>query len=267
MSTPGGDLHGVPQQGMAYGNGLDKAAWGGLVRAAKVHNFKGLIFACWDPAAPPDFDEYVGDFHYWLDNLADAFDGTEGGTEVFRGGVQKWRIKSNWKFVSEKNFLGDTYHGGATTHASVEQVGIGPGGRNSRRHGERQDQGGFSKGRVKTSFRTGHGASDNLAYEIPYPEFAEEPALSEYFSQAWALRKERLEAQGRLLGGRAQRRCSPPICRSPPVFFRGRSWCHTRSAPPPKPKCGGGTSSTRTHPMMYVTGCAAITCATRVLEG
>ncbi|WP_415796315.1 Rieske 2Fe-2S domain-containing protein, partial [Mycolicibacterium frederiksbergense] len=36
VSTPG-DLHGVPQQGMAYGNGLDKAAWG-LVRAAKVHN-------------------------------------------------------------------------------------------------------------------------------------------------------------------------------------------------------------------------------------
>ncbi len=60
----------------------------------------------------------------------------------------------------------------------------------------------FSKGRVKTSFRTGHGASDNLAYEIAYPEFAEEPALSEYFSQAWALRKERLEAQGRQLGGR-----------------------------------------------------------------
>uniref|UniRef100_A0A5Q5BST4 Ring hydroxylating dioxygenase, alpha subunit n=2 Tax=unclassified Mycobacterium TaxID=2642494 RepID=A0A5Q5BST4_MYCSS len=196
VSTPG-DLHGVPQQGMAYGNGLDKAAWG-LVRAAKVHNYKGLVFACWDPSAP-EFDEYVGDFHHWLDNLSDAFDGTEGGTEVFRG-VQKWRIKSNWKFVSE-NFLGDTYHG-ATTHASVEQVGIGPGGRNSRRHGERQDQGGFSKGRVKTSFRMGHGASDNLAYEIPYPEFAEEPALSEYFSQAWAVRKERLQAQGRLLGGR-----------------------------------------------------------------
>ena len=195
VSTPG-DLHGVPQQGMAYGDGLDKSSWG-LVRAAKVHNYKGLVFACWDPAAP-DFDEYVGGFHHWLDNLSDAFDGTEGGTEVFRG-VQKWRIKSNWKFVSE-NFLGDTYHG-ATTHASVEQVGIGPGGRSSRRHGERQDQGGFSKGRVKTSFRMGHGASDNLAYEVPYPEFPESD-LNAYFSQAWAVRKERLRAQGRLLGGR-----------------------------------------------------------------
>ncbi len=50
----------MPQQGMAYGNGLDKAAWGGLVRAAKVHNYKGLVFACWDPSAPPEFDEYVG---------------------------------------------------------------------------------------------------------------------------------------------------------------------------------------------------------------
>ncbi|ARV80161.1 aromatic ring-hydroxylating dioxygenase subunit alpha [Mycobacterium sp. 050128] len=196
VSTPG-DLHGVPQHGMAYGNTLDKSKWG-LVRTAKSHNYKGLIFACWDPDAP-EFDQYVGDFHHWLDNLADAFDGTEGTTEVFRG-VQKWRIRSNWKFVSE-NFLGDTYHG-ATTHVSVEQVGIGPGGRNSRRHGERHDQGGFSQGRVKTSFRMGHGASDNLAYEMPYPEFADEPDMNAYFVKAWEVRKKRLRNQGRRLGGR-----------------------------------------------------------------
>jgi len=191
-----GDLHGVPHLKAAYDNKLDKPKWG-LVKCPKLKNYKGLIFACWDEEAQ-EFDDYVGDFHHWLDNLADAFDGTEGGTEVFRG-VQKWRIKTNWKFVSE-NFLGDTYHG-ASTHASVESVGIGPGGKGKRRHGERQDQGGHSKGRMKTSFRMGHGASDNLAYEIAYPEFAE-PELNEYFENAWAVRKERLDAQGRKLGGR-----------------------------------------------------------------
>lgn len=191
-----GDLHGVPHMKSAYQGMLDKVKWG-LVRAPRVHNYKGLVFANWDPEAP-DFDEYVGEFHWWLDNLADAFDGTEAGTEVFHG-VLKWRIKSNWKFVSE-NFLGDTYHG-ASTHASVEAVGIGPGGRGKRRHGERQNQGGFSKGRMKTSFRLGHGASDNLDYELPYPEFAE-PELTEYFDEAWATRAEKLQAEGRPLGGR-----------------------------------------------------------------
>ncbi|MEV6119269.1 aromatic ring-hydroxylating dioxygenase subunit alpha [Streptomyces sp. NPDC052077] len=191
-----GDLHGVPHMKSAYQGKLDKSKWG-LVRTPRIHNYKGLVFANWDPEAP-DFLDYVGDFHWWLDNLADAFDGTEGGTEVFHG-VLKWRIKSNWKFVSE-NFLGDTYHG-ASTHASVEAVGIGPGGRGKRRHGERQNQGGFSKGRMKTSFRLGHGASDNLEYELPYPEFAE-PELTEYFDQQWQTRAEKLREEGRPLGGR-----------------------------------------------------------------
>jgi phenylpropionate dioxygenase-like ring-hydroxylating dioxygenase large terminal subunit len=191
-----GDLHGVPHLKSAYQGQLDKAKWG-LVRCPRVYDYKGLIFATWDAEAP-DFLDYAGDFRAWLDNLSDAFDGTEGATEVFRG-VMKWRIKSNWKFVSE-NFLGDTYHG-ASTHASVEAVGIGPGGRGKRRHGERQNQGGFSKGRMKTSFRLGHGASDNLDYELPYPEFAE-PELTEYFDQAWATRAEKLRAEGRPLGGR-----------------------------------------------------------------
>lgn len=196
VSTPGG-LHGVPQERAAYGTGLAKSEWG-LVNCPNIRNYKGLIFANWDPDAIP-FDEYVGDFRFWLDNLADAFDGTPGGAEAFRG-VHKWRIKSNWKFVSE-NFLGDTYHG-MSTHASVEAVGIGPGGRGQRRHGERQEQNNaFARARVKTSFRMGHGAGDNLEYELPYPEFAE-PEMTEHFDRAWAIRTERLRDEGRRLGGR-----------------------------------------------------------------
>jgi len=195
VDTPG-DLFGVPHMKAAYGGKLEKHQWG-LVHCPKIKDYKGLVFASWDENAE-DFETYVGEFHHWLDNLADAFDGTEAGTEVFHG-VLKWRIKSNWKFVAE-NFLGDTYHG-ASTHASVEAVGIGPGGRGNRRHGERQDQGGHSKGRMKTSFRMGHGASDNLGYEIAYPEFAE-PEMTEYFTRAWDTRAEKLRAEGRLLGGR-----------------------------------------------------------------
>ncbi|MCI2418393.1 aromatic ring-hydroxylating dioxygenase subunit alpha [Saccharopolyspora sp. K220] len=191
-----GDLHGVPHNRAAYGGRLEKEKWG-LVRAPKIEDYKGLVFASWDAQAP-EFDDYVGDFRFWLDNLADAFDGAEAGTEVFHG-VQKWRIKSNWKFVSE-NFLGDTYHG-ESTHASVEAVGIGPGGRGKRRHGEQQNQGGFSRGRMKTSFRLGHGASDNLDYELPYPDFAE-AELTEYFADAWQTRAAKLRAEGRPLGGR-----------------------------------------------------------------
>ena len=191
-----GDLFGVPHMKAAYDGKLEKKNWG-LIRCPKVYNYKGLIFANWDENAE-EFLDYVGVFHWWLDNLADAFDGTEGETEVFHG-VLKWRIKSNWKFVSE-NFLGDTYHG-ASTHASVEAVGIGPGGRGKRRHGERQNEGGHSKGRMKTSFRKGHGSSDNLGYEIAYPEFVE-PEMNEYFESAWATRKEKLDAEDRPLGGR-----------------------------------------------------------------
>jgi phenylpropionate dioxygenase-like ring-hydroxylating dioxygenase large terminal subunit len=195
VSTPG-DLHGVPQLGAAYGSSLRKERWG-LVRCPRVYDYKGLVFANWDPDAP-SFEEYTGDFHWWLDNLADAFDGTRGATEVYRG-VLKWRVKANWKFVSE-NFLGDTYHG-ASTHASVEAVGIGPGGRGKRRHGERQNEGGFAQGRVKTSFRAGHGAADNLGYELAYPEF-EDADLNDHFAAAWETRKAKLHAEGRLLGGR-----------------------------------------------------------------
>ena len=65
---------------------------------------------------------YLGDFHWWLDNLCSSASGELGKVTVARG-VQKWRIRANWKFVSE-NFLGDNYHG-PPSHASVDAVGIG----------------------------------------------------------------------------------------------------------------------------------------------
>jgi phenylpropionate dioxygenase-like ring-hydroxylating dioxygenase large terminal subunit len=187
VSTPG-ELYGVPQFHKTYGGKLERKDWG-LVRVAKTFDYKGLIFATWDPDAMP-FEEYVGDFHHWLDNLTDSLSGTAAGSRVFRG-VQKWRVNSNWKLAAE-NFLGDMYHA-QTSHASVEAVGIGPGGKGTSRHGTRP-----RKSVGATSFtHLGHGAATSrVDDERPYPRF-EEPDLDDYFQQTWEQRRQRLTAEGR----------------------------------------------------------------------
>ena len=53
-----------------------------------MENYKGAIWATWDPAAP-SFLDYIGGYRLYLDLLLDAWDGREGGTEVI-GGVHKW---------------------------------------------------------------------------------------------------------------------------------------------------------------------------------
>ena len=74
---------------------------------AQLTNYKGAIWATWDPAAP-SFTEYLGDFRHYLDQTFDGWDGSDGGTEIL-GGIQKWRVPCNWKFPAE-NFGGDSYH-------------------------------------------------------------------------------------------------------------------------------------------------------------
>lgn len=187
VSTPG-QLFGVPQYKTAYGGKLKKENWG-LVNVAQVANYRGLIFATWDRDAMP-FEDYVGEFRHWLDNLTDSLAGTPGAAKVFEG-VQKWRVNSNWKFAAE-NFLGDMYHA-KTSHSSVEAVGIGPGGEGATRHG-----GEAAEWVGATSFSTlGHGAaSTRISDERPYPRFAE-AELDAYFQEVWEERKRRLTEAGR----------------------------------------------------------------------
>lgn len=178
VSAPGG-LFGVPQHRDAYGSKLRKEDWG-LVPVARLANYRGLIFASWDEDAP-DFEDYIGEFRYWLNNLADGLDGTHAGAEVFAG-VLKWRVKANWKFVAE-NFLGDAYHA-ATSHSSVEAAGIGPAGESGTRHGT--DHAALAQRRSvwrATSFPLlGHGATDSPEERRNPPVFADSPELTEYFA-------------------------------------------------------------------------------------
>ena len=98
-----GKLVNVPMEKNGYCSKLNKAEWG-AVRVPRVAEYKGLIFGCWDAAAP-DLEAYLGDAKFYVDVM---FDRSEAGTEVW-GGVHKWVIPCNWKFAAEQ-FCSDMYH-------------------------------------------------------------------------------------------------------------------------------------------------------------
>lgn len=125
-----GRLAGVPYFKEAYRERLDKSKWG-LIEVAQLANYKGTIWATWDPQAP-GFTEYLGDMRWYLDVQLDTRDGREGGSEVI-GGITKWYLPCNWKFAAE-NFIGDFYHG--ISHRSG-----GPGQLRAQRQGARDRHG------------------------------------------------------------------------------------------------------------------------------
>lgn len=108
-----GALRVVPEE-KNYGGNLDKGAWG-LIEVAQLDVYRGLIFATFDATAPPLLD-YLGDMTFYIDAMWDRL---EGGAELI-GGVQKWRIKANWKLAAEQ-FASDNYHV-FTTHISPYRV-------------------------------------------------------------------------------------------------------------------------------------------------
>jgi phenylpropionate dioxygenase-like ring-hydroxylating dioxygenase large terminal subunit len=170
-----GALVGVPGFKQHYREKLDKNEWG-LVRVPQVTNYKGTIWASWDENAPP-FLDYLGDMKLYLDAALDHRDGREGGSQVI-GGVQKWRVKCNWKFAPE-NFIGDMYHD--ISHRSVDIVGIGPsGGKGRRDASQNRNTIGFSD--------LGHGVLGTLPYrtEAPYvPSYQKYPEVETYNRQVY----------------------------------------------------------------------------------
>ena len=190
-----GALVGVPYFKDAYHEELDKSQWG-LVEVAQLENYKGSVWATWDPAAP-NFSEYIGGFKIFLDLLLDTWDGQEGGTEVI-GGVQKWEIPCNWKFPAE-NFIGDRYHN--ISHRSVDMVGIGPSGQGRRDTTERND----SRSLDVCFPELGHGSLAFLraADAVIAPAYQDSPVIGEYFRWCEEQRKLRRGEYSRLLVGPA----------------------------------------------------------------
>jgi phenylpropionate dioxygenase-like ring-hydroxylating dioxygenase large terminal subunit len=185
-----GELIGVPWQKVAYSDRLDKSQWG-LIRASKIEVYKGSVWATWDDSTP-GFLDYLGGMKVYFDELLDARDGGEGGSEVISG-VLKWRMACNWKFCAE-NFAWDTYHA-HTTHRSAEVAGIGPGGKGSERHGARQRSNAerFSSGLVSFP-ELGHAVLSgppSVDNEAVFPEFPNNPVVAEYFKEVARKRRER----------------------------------------------------------------------------
>jgi phenylpropionate dioxygenase-like ring-hydroxylating dioxygenase large terminal subunit len=107
-----GELAAVPQMQDAY-EGMDLSEWG-LLEPPKVAEYRGLVFASLSEEVP-DFDEYMGEFKWYLDI---HFGLTEGGM-VAVGDPFRYRINSNWK-VGAENFAGDGYHTHTTHRSAVD---------------------------------------------------------------------------------------------------------------------------------------------------
>ena len=108
-----GELQNVPNEA-GYDERFDRSRWG-LVEVAQLDIYKGLIFATWNPEAPP-LPEALGPMTWYMDAMLDR---DPEGTEVV-GGVMKWVLKGNWKLAAEQ-FATDWYHVNMS-HASALMV-------------------------------------------------------------------------------------------------------------------------------------------------
>ena len=112
-----GNLLGAPLWKNAFGD-MPKEE-NGLLGAAKLTSYHGLIFATLDPTAP-SLEEYLGGMKWYLDFV---FGLNEHGIEII-GPPQRFVVDANWKSGAE-NFSGDDYHLG-TLHRSVWEIGAFP---------------------------------------------------------------------------------------------------------------------------------------------
>jgi phenylpropionate dioxygenase-like ring-hydroxylating dioxygenase large terminal subunit len=112
----GGTFKGAPHERDMYGDYLRSNAERLALTKAQTGKLGGLIFANWDLQAPA-FDEYLGDFKWYLDAV---FSRSDGGMQVF-GPPQRHIVKANWKLIAEQ--LSDGYHT-TTLHQSLAQLGV-----------------------------------------------------------------------------------------------------------------------------------------------
>ena len=106
-----GALVGAPFEREMYGESLDKSGLG--LRQARVGLYAGIIWACWDAAAPP-LEDFLGGYTWYLDTI---FNRSLSGLECV-GAPQRSIIQANWKAPSEQFNGADGYHV-ATLHRSL----------------------------------------------------------------------------------------------------------------------------------------------------
>jgi nitrite reductase/ring-hydroxylating ferredoxin subunit len=97
-----GELVGLPYPG-AYGKHFDKQKFA-LIKAAKVANYRGLVFASLSPNVE-ELPEYLGKARYYIDLFMDL--SPDGAVEA-RAGTHKYGYDGNWKFQMENGV--DGYH-------------------------------------------------------------------------------------------------------------------------------------------------------------
>lgn len=157
-----GKLDYLPGEQEVYFGELDKTS-NGLVPVGQIDTYKGLIWATWDPGAPPLLD-YLGDMAWYLDMVLDR---RAGGTE-FIGGVHKWQVHCNWKLPAD-NFIGDSYHG-PVSHRSAWMAGF---------EGQPRRKSGYGYEGFQISPGNGHGLGSRWAdspeeyVAMGLPEFQE----------------------------------------------------------------------------------------------
>ena len=100
-----------------YGEGELEHDKLGLIQAAKLGVYHGLIFATWDAEAP-SLEDWLGDSRWYLDII---FNRT-GGIEIV-GVPQIWDVDCSWKFATD-NFT-DNFHV-FSAHQSLVQLGMLP---------------------------------------------------------------------------------------------------------------------------------------------
>lgn len=190
--TTDGKIRGIPLYKALYEGTLDREQWS-LIEVARLANYKGTIWATWDPEAP-DFETYLGDAKLHLDQALDCRDGRPGGSEVI--GVHKWVFPANWKYAAE-NFLGDTYHN--PSHRSVDLIGIGPSARQGVK-GRRDNELEHAQ-HVWISFPAGHGVHSAVQPEDDryVEQFRNDPEIEAYFRHCHQERKRRLGDDSRML--------------------------------------------------------------------
>ena len=91
----------------------------GLHPVAKIATYAGLIFATWNPDAPP-LQATLDDTVRWYFDM--FFARTPGGMEV-QGPPQRWVFEHNWK-IGPINFCGDGPHA-PMLHGPISQMAVG----------------------------------------------------------------------------------------------------------------------------------------------